>query len=46
VQDTPKWDYSTHQRVETAQVQTRSTQTRTVQHKRASPARCTCQPSQ
>src|SRR5258708_4070823 len=28
VQDTPKWDYSTHQRVQTAQVQTRSTQTR------------------
>jgi hypothetical protein len=46
VQDTPKWDYSTHQRVQTAQVQTQSTQTRTVQHKRASPARCTCQPSQ
>ena len=46
LQDTPKYDYSVHKRVQTAQVQTRTAQsrTKTVQHKAA--PRCQCQPSQ
>ena len=45
VVDTPKWDYSAHERVRTAQVQTRTTQTRmrTAPSGPAKPAHCQCQ---
>jgi hypothetical protein len=45
VVDTPKWDYSAHERVHTAQVQTRTTQTRTrtAPRRPAKPAHCQCQ---
>lgn len=41
VVDTPKWDYSAHERVQTAQVQTRTT--RTGPRRPAKPAHCECQ---
>ncbi len=46
LQDTPKYDYTVHRRVQTAQVQTRTAQrqTKAVQHKVV--PRCQCQPSQ
>ncbi|MGH7126776.1 MAG: hypothetical protein ACREFI_20535 [Stellaceae bacterium] len=48
VQDTPKYDYTVHKRVQTAQAQTQTrttqAQTHTVQHRSA--PRCQCQPAQ